>query len=52
MYMYIYINYLLSVLIHVLPFINYLKKTLKVQSSSQTKVKPFYCTKFVKVSTP
>ena len=46
-YVYIYIYYLPSVFIHVLPFINYLKMTLKVQSSTQTKIKPFYCTKFV-----
>ena len=45
--MYIYIKYLPSVLIHVLPFINHLKITLKVQSSAQTKIKPFYCTTFV-----
>ena len=44
MYIYIYIP---SVIIHVPPFINHLKITLKVQSSTQTKIKPFYCTKFV-----
>ena len=36
-----------SVLIHALPFVNHLKITLKVQSSTQTKIKLFYCTKFV-----
>ena len=41
------INYIPSVLIYVLPFINHLKITLKIQSSTQTKIKPFYCTKFV-----
>ena len=47
-YIFIYILYdLPSVLIHVLPFFNRLKITLKVQSSTQTKIKPFYCTKFV-----
>ena len=49
-YIYIYILYFIylpSVLIHVLPFINHLKITLKVQSSTQTKIKLFYCTKFV-----
>ena len=30
-----------------LPFIHHLKITLNVQSSTQTKIKPFYCTKFV-----
>ena len=30
-----------------LPFINHLKITLKVQSSTETKIKLFYCTKFV-----
>ena len=46
-YIYIvYINYLPSILIHVLPFTNNLKIALKVQSSTQTKIKPFYCTKF------
>ena len=40
-------SYLPSVLIHALPFINHLKITLKVQSSTQTKIKLFYCTKFV-----
>ena len=27
--------------------LNHLKITIKVQSSSQTKIKPFYCRKFV-----
>ena len=46
MYIYIYINYLPSDLIHVLPFL-YRLITLKVKSSTQTNIKPFYCTKFV-----
>ena len=46
-YVYIFINYLCSTLFHVLPFINHLKIILKVQSSTQTKIKRFYCTKFI-----
>ena len=37
----------LYILIHVLPFINHIKIFFKVQSSTQTKIQPFYCTKFV-----
>ena len=39
LYICIHVNYLPSVLIYVLPF--------KVQSSTETKLKPFNCTKFI-----
>ena len=45
-HIYIYINYFPSVLIYVLPFINHIKIALKAQSSTQTKLKTLYYTKF------
>ena len=46
-YIYTYIYYLPPVIIHLSPFINYLKTTLKVTPDQKSNHKPFYYTKFV-----
>ena len=43
---YLYISYLPPVIIHLLLFINHFNNKITLTSFTQTKVKPFYCTKF------